>query len=305
MIHSPLLKSAVMKTVPKPILHELLIVYTKLKSRKLRKIFEQAPEKPAWLGRDMLEYLQEQYPFSPEYGRDSRAHEKRGNERARDILRIVRKRNREMRYFLELGCWDGMTSCFLQKAGNISTAIDTRNEAFDERAVREGVRFLQMDAAQLCFQDESFDFVFSYNAFEHFAEPELALQEAIRVARKGGYIYLVFGPLYMSPKGSHAYRSITVPYHQFLFPEELLKDFVETKGLTPISFSDLNKLSIKDYRKMWNRYSHRLRKVRYYETYNPLHTDLIVKFPSCFKSKTHCLENLLVSDIEVLFERIS
>jgi len=32
---------------------------------------------------------------------------------------------------------------------------------------------------------------------------------------------------------------------------------------------------------------------------------LIVKFPSCFKGKTHCLENLPVSDIEVLFEKIS
>jgi len=63
MIHSPLLKSAIMKTVPRPILHDLLIVYTKIKTRKLRKIFEQAPEKPAWLGLDTLESLQEQYPF--------------------------------------------------------------------------------------------------------------------------------------------------------------------------------------------------------------------------------------------------
>ena len=36
-----------------------------------------------------------------------------------------------------------------------------------------------MDAAKLQFKDESFDFVFSYDTFEHFAKPELVLQEAM------------------------------------------------------------------------------------------------------------------------------
>ena len=75
-----------------------------------------------------------------------------------------------------------------------------------------------MDAANMQFEDETFDFVFSYDAFEHFASPENVLLEAIRVVRKRGYIYLEFGPLYYSPYGEHAYRSITVPYCQFLFP---------------------------------------------------------------------------------------
>ena len=134
--------------------------------------------------------------------------------------------------------------------------------------------------------------------------PDLVLQEATRVVRKGGYVYLVFGPLYLSPKGSHTYRSISVPYHHLLFPRELLVDFARTKGLAPIGPSSLNKLSLVDYRNIWSRHARRLKKVRYYEMYNPLHTDLIVRFPSCFKSKTDCLDNLLVSDIEVLFERV-
>ena len=36
-----------------------------------------------------------------------------------------------------------------------------------------------MDASNLKFEDESFDFVFSYDSFEHFENAEQVLNEAI------------------------------------------------------------------------------------------------------------------------------
>lgn len=297
------IKSIFRKIVPKPTLYKSLNIFSRLKIIKAKKIFEQAPETPVWLGRDMLELLQQKYPFCTEHGYDPQSLEQRGKERAGEILGLIRTKAEKINTFLELGCNDGMVSCFLQRTGKITTAIDNRSEGFDKRAIHEGVTFMKMSAAHLKFEDESFDFVFSYDAFEHFAEPELVLQEAIRAAKRGGYIYLVFGPLYMSPMGLHAYRSITVPYCQFLFPKELLQDFADAKRLTPIDFAQVNGWTLEDYRKLWNRYPHRLERLRYYEIPKVSYLDLIMKYPSCFKSKTKNFDNLIVSFIEVLFKK--
>lgn len=299
----PGLKSIIKKAIPKSVLYSSWGVFSRWKTRKARKVFERAPEAPAWLGLDLLELLQKQYPFPGEYGYDPEALERRGEKWSNEILDLVRPHRDGA--FLELGCWDGMVSCCLQRRGFRATAIDNRSEGFDERAKREGVRLLQMDAARLALDDESFDCVFSYDAFEHFADPGLVLQEAVRVAKRGGYIYLVFGPLYMSSMGLHAYRSITVPYCQFLFTRELLEDFVHAKGLMPIDFGQVNGYTLEEFRQILNRYSSVLRRIRYYEIPEVRHIDLIKKFPSCFKSKTTCFDNLIVSSIEVLFKKIA
>jgi len=272
---------------------------------KAKKIFEKAPEESIWLEREILDSLQEKYPYPPEYGYDPQSLVNRGTKRARKILKLLRTDKELINTFLELGCCDGMVSCALQRMGKITTAIDKRSTGLDERAVNEGVKFLQMDATKLQFEDESFDFVFSFDTFEHLTEPELVLKEAIRVVKKGGYIFIEFGPLYMSPMGLHAYRSITVPYCQFLFPKELLIDFVMVEGLQPIDFDQINEWSLEDYRKLWKQHSHQLKKVRYHEKLDTSHVDLITKYPSCFKNRTKYFDNLIVQSIEVLFKKIS
>ena len=196
-----------------------------------------------------------------------------------------------------------MVSCCLCRKGKKVTAIDNRDVGFDKRASREGVRLLQMDATALRFEDESFDFVFSYDCFEHFVSPEDVLREAIRVVRKGGYIYLEFGPLYYSSFGEHAYRSIAVTYCKFLFPKNLINDFATSKGLKPIDFSHVNGWSLESYRELWSKYSHVLKRVRYHENLDLSHLNLIVKYPSCFKCKSNSFENFIVSGISVLFQR--
>jgi len=153
------------------------------------------------------------------------------------------------------------------------------------------------------FEDETFDFVFSYDAFEHFAAPENVLREAIRVVRKRGYIYLEFGPLYYSPYGEHAYRSITVPYCQFLFQKKLLNDFATQHELEPIDFSHVNGWSLASYRKLWHRYSQILKRIHYAEKLNLSHLDLIRAYPSCFKSKSGNFDNFIVASITVLFQK--
>ena len=274
-----------------------------LEKRKAQRIFVDATDSPAFLDIDTLTRLQSAYPRRPECSYDAHARENTGMARASQLLRLPGAS--EATTFLELGCWDGMVSCGLMRKGKQATAVDYRDIGFDDRASREGVTFLQMDATALQLADESFDFIFSYNAFEHFRSPDNVLDEAIRVVRTGGYIYLEFGPLYYSPLGEHAYRSITVPYCQFLFPKNVLNDFTSRHGLIPIDFSHVNGWSIEDYRELWNTRDSVLNKVRYRETVDLSHLNLISSYPSCFKSKSSYFDNFLVSNICALFQKKS
>ena len=196
-----------------------------------------------------------------------------------------------------------MVSSALAAQGKKTTAIDSRSEGFDERARRSGVSLMQMNAAMLNLPDESFDFIFSYDAFEHFASPAKVLQEAIRVVKPGGHIYLEFGPLYYSPYGEHAYRTIRVPYCQLLFSETTLNDFADKVGLPRIDFDHVNRLSLLDYRNIWEQCVPAVERVQYSEAANLAHLDLIRKYPSCFKSKSDHFENFTVASINVLFRK--
>lgn len=161
-----------------------------------------------------------------------------------------------------------------------------------------------MDASALRFPDNSFDVVFSYDAFEHFASPDAVFREAIRVVKPGGHIYVEFGPLYFSAFGEHAYRSITVPYCQFLFPKPLLSAFATKHGLPPIDFEDVNGWPLERYRELWKQHADELTTVKYHEGKNLAHLDLIRKYPSCFKSKSANLEGFTVSSITALFRKL-
>ena len=195
-----------------------------------------------------------------------------------------------------------MVSYALQRMGKKTTAIDINSERFDRRAEIEGVTLLEHDAADIQLKDGSFDVIFSYASFEHFADPRSVLLEALRVVRTGGYIYLAFAPLYMSPMGLHQYKEIPIPYCHFLFPKKLIQEFIRTRGLNPLGFEEaLNCWSLEEYRGLFSECSRRLKTINYYEIPNVFHLDLIMKYPSCFKSKTKYFDNLIISSIEALF----
>ncbi len=298
------LRAFAKQVVPKRILFDGWTAYSQLRARRARQVFAAAADEPPWLGWRELEQMQAEYPLQSQfYAYDCASVDKRGRIRAKELIAMADRGWGRAQRFLDLGSWDGMVCYHLQKSGKTAVGVDNRTEGYSHKAVAEGTLLMGMDAAQLGFDDHTFDFVFSYNSFEHFPEPQLVLQEATRVVRPGGCIYLNFGPLWLSPRGAHQYKSITVPYCECLFPLTLLEQFAGANDLELTDFSQMNKWTLTQYRQLWATFEEELELVDYYETYNANHVDLVMDYPSCFKNSTRIFDDLIVSNIEVLFEK--
>jgi SAM-dependent methyltransferase len=297
------IRSYIKRVTPKLFRYHLKNTYRDLKTIKARKVFEHANRTPMWLEEEMLEVLQNKYSYPPAFSYDYDSRKRGGEYRAKAMLNLLGKKNeKKVNSFLELGCYDGVIGLALLRRGKMPVGVDIRFE-FHEKALKEGVFFSQMDASRLGFKNDSFDLVCSFASFEHFSDPESVLDEALRLTKPGGYIYLHFGPLYMSQYGLHAYRSITVPYCQFLFPPEVLTKSCLEKDLKPPDYTSLNKWTIEDYRNLWDKYSSKLRTLKYYEYINSEYLDIVIKYPSCFRSKNISFDNLIFREIEVLFQK--
>jgi 2-polyprenyl-6-hydroxyphenyl methylase/3-demethylubiquinone-9 3-methyltransferase len=302
---NPLLKRLARTLLPKAALRRLLPLWNWYASRRLRTArtaFERAPRTPEWLDPALLPTLHRQYPPPPAYGSDAHSYERRGAERAAEVLAAIPDSARAVQ-FLELGCWDGMASLCLQRQGKAATAVDITDAGFDPRAHDAGVTFAVMDAARMTLPDQAFDAVFTYNAFEHFADPAAVLGEIHRVLKPGGYAYANFGPIYTAPMGLHAYHQISVPYCQYLFPREVLVRYAEEQGLGALPFDEINYWSVAQFRALWRAFADRFDTVLYTERLETWGLDLVRRYPSCFRSKTDDFDNLVVSAIEIVLRR--
>ncbi len=208
------------------------------------------------------------------------------------------------RDFLEIGCGEGQVVGFLAAEGRSATGIDLNGERFDQQYVEYGANLVVADAGEIPFQDGSFDFVYSYYALEHIADLDGLFAEVYRVLRPGGHLFVQFGPLYSSPWGLHATYAVPVPYCQFLFDRGMMDDYVEESGQYPIRYDELNGWSLNQYRELWNRFGTRFTRVKYREwsTLNSL--DLVQQFPECFRGRVDHLDDLFVTSIRALFQRV-
>ena len=295
------LKKLLKGTISDRFLNRLNFMRSKINYNRTIKIFTTSIPDPNYLNISDLRQLQLRYSYLTEYGYSPEILNQRGKERAAQLLKLIPEKTANS--FLELGCWDGMVSCHLKRKGKTAFAIDNRDEGFDKRAKDEGVELKKMDATDLKFNNNFFDAVFSYDTFEHFSDPESVLNEIYRVTKSGGYIYLEFGPLFMSPYGLHVYKQITVPYCQFLFSQQTILNFLEEEKLGTIDFNHCNGWTLIQFRNLWESYSDRLEKVNYLEIADYNHLDLIRKYAPIFKSRTEYFDNLTCSTIKVLLRR--
>lgn len=264
-------------------------------------IFANAKKEPQWLSRKDLERLCAKYAYTHVYGYDAASFERRGKERAAQILNELP--NPSLTDFLDLACMDGMTAAALQLQGRKCWGVDRDGRSFDARARAAGVHLEEMDAMALVIPDGRFDVVYSFNAFEHFADPAQALSEALRVTRPGGYVYLHFGPLYGSAKGMHAYYQIPVPFCQFLFPLEMMNTYLREQGKKQLDPDHCNGWPVQRYRDVWKNAEDRAEIVTCKEYTETKGLELVAQYPSCFRSKTDRFEDLVVSTFHVVFRK--
>ncbi|NEQ52463.1 MAG: class I SAM-dependent methyltransferase [Leptolyngbya sp. SIO3F4] len=308
-------RSNLRQILPEALLGKSSYLYSALRKSRIRKSqqrFERhlksAPQSPLWLDLPTLESLNQKYPVAAGKIEDHiNTSERRSQSRANNILQFTSGNSTqgELKHFLELGCGDGTVSYFLQTQGKNTTAVDSCSDGFSEKAFKEGVNLREMDAAALEFETESFDLIFSYDSFEHFLDPELVLQEAIRVLKPGGYLYLQFEPLYMSPFGLHSWELVNIPYCHLLFPKDLLQEFCGEKGQAFFSKMDtaINQWRLEQFRSLWQRYSSNLKVCKYNEIYTIEHLNLIDQYPMVFATKTDSFDDLVCSRIEVIFQK--
>jgi SAM-dependent methyltransferase len=259
------------------------------------------PRAPSWLEYDDLKALSHNYGFPAPYGYDPESLARRGDERAAEILRLPGAAS--FRNTLEFGCADGMVSAAIAKTGRKAIAVDISSERFDKRAALAGVDFRICDAAHTPVATSSVDCVFSYNSFEHVADPFAVLAETTRITRPGGILYLAFGPLYWSAFGEHAYRSIPIPYCQCLFRLETINRYCRENGRDEIDPRHVNGWSLRQYRELWDSSRASLDRVRYREGSSAGHIDLIQRYASCFRDRSTFALDFLIDDIKVVFRK--
>jgi ubiquinone/menaquinone biosynthesis C-methylase UbiE len=126
----------------------------------------------------------------------------------------------------DVGCGDGIMALGLFNRVRPRSLVGfdivpTNAEQLLARARNEGVADVLPDG--LAFQtstpqatpaaDDTFDFVYSWSAFEHIAEPVSVLREIHRILRPTGHFFLQLWPFYHSPRGSHLWDWFDDEFH--------------------------------------------------------------------------------------------
>lgn len=145
----------------------------------------------------------------------------------------------------------------VRHGGAMAALLKDKFERNGESFPLEKVEFLAADAQNLPFRDDWFDFCFSQNAFEHIPDPEKALKEAARVTRPGGYIYLMFDPLWTADSGSHFLHRISEPWLHLLMEDDSIADRMRANGADESEIDSfrhhMNRKPVSYYREMFPR----------------------------------------------------
>lgn len=297
-VKAPRIRRIIKKVVPASLVSAVRLQRARM---LVERALAGAQASPSWLEYDDLLMLSRNYGFPAPYGYDPDSLAQRGADRAAEILKLPGAQS--FKRTLEFGCGDGMVSAALTRAGANAIAVDISAARFDKRAVDAGVDFRVCDAAHVPVATSTVDCVFSYNAFEHVADPYAVLAEMTRITRPRGVVYLAFGPLYWSAFGEHAYRSLPIPYCHCLFRLYSINRYCRESGYDEIDPRHVNGWSLRQYRELWQWSSQSLDRVRYQERSSAGHLDLIQRYASCFRNRSTFALDFLIDDIKVVFRK--
>ncbi len=127
----------------------------------------------------------------------------------------------------DIGCGDGIMALGLARRLQLGrlVAFDivaTNTEVLLERGRAEGVvsdklppglEFRLSEPGRITADDNEFDFVYSWSAFEHIETPIEVLTDVRRILRPSGHFFLQLWPFYHSAKGSHLWDWFPEEFH--------------------------------------------------------------------------------------------
>jgi SAM-dependent methyltransferase len=250
-----------------------------------------------------FELLQSRYAPRPEYGYDPVSVWQRATSRSVKLVSLPGL-DTPGKQILDIGTGDGVLGAVLNAFGHSSTLVDQEDWRHEPA---KKVRFVAADCCDhLPFDDASFDLICSFNSFEHFPEPEKVFAEILRVVKPGGWIYLDFGPLYSSPWGLHAYRALRMPYPQFLFSEEFVREKLREIGIwdlgkkrTELQF--LNQWPVARFDQLWNQATCKV--VSSKRSIDESELKLVLQFPEAFRGRGLSVEDLTAASITVSIQK--
>lgn len=159
------------------------------------------------------------------------------------------------------------------------------------------LRYMRADISSADHFEERYELVTSFAAFEHFADPPGMLRALSGLVQKGGYLYLIFGPIYYSTDGHHMYRDIQIPWYHLLFTEKICNQYPaeESKSLD-IDKLYFNKWSAYDYLMMFTNFTD-MRILKINTLWNLHHYWFSKMFPQFLPQ--YGIEELMIGGFEV------
>lgn len=169
---------------------------------------------------------------------------------------------------LDVGSGLGKKTTFfsMQDAWAVGMEICKESAKASYRFVKErGLEkadFVVGDATALPFKTESFEIVTSNDALEHFEHWCSAVLEMERVVQESGHVCINFGPLWLSPFGSHMDfdEDFSPPWGHLIFSEGTIKEVLihfgkikETERDKPLFMNHLNRVTVKEFIQMLER----------------------------------------------------
>jgi SAM-dependent methyltransferase len=159
---------------------------------------------------------------------------------------------------LEIGCGTGGITLHLARAGFHAVGIDSLQ--YDPEILVAGNAYARRlglpsclepaDAASLPFVDGAFDAIVCFSVVEHLDDPLKALEEAIRVLKPGGVLFVSF-PLFWSPHGGHLDDHIRIPWFHILPKRLVVGTLVRQRARkTADVYLSLNRITDRRFRRL-------------------------------------------------------
>jgi glycosyltransferase involved in cell wall biosynthesis/SAM-dependent methyltransferase len=168
----------------------------------------------------------------------------------------------EGRKVLDIGCGHGSLCVDMAERGAARVVgIDVDQERIRFAAenlrgrhpdVESRIEFIGCDVGDL--NEADFDVIVSKDTFEHIVDLAESFPVIARRLRRGGRMYIGFGPLYRSPRGDHGRLRARLPWGHLVVPESLLLRRLRRRGTSVTTVEDLglNKYRVGDFRSVFD-----------------------------------------------------